>query len=267
MYFRYIKLKLQEIRLWRWFLLVAFFGMITFFDIQSFAKNNNPSFVETVILELNNYFNICYYFLFAIIIISSDIFNCSKEVFYDQVFIKLGTRKKYIKANSIYIAVLSLITLLIFIIITFIIYMIIYKGLYSIHSNNMEIFGLPNLSIVSGFLLSFSLVICRLIFLNASMFLINIKLNYPVGFLFVFFISLLDWWFYEVFQIMEPLFILPIEHTRIFYTEAVAPAMQTVSRVGYNVSYIYWIALIVIEALLLWRVILKKDFITREYIN
>ena len=66
---------------------------------------------------------------------------------------------------------------------------------------------------------------------------------------------------------MEPLYILPIEHTRIFYTEAVAPASGAVFRISYSISYIYWIILIGIEIYIIWRTISKKDFITREYIN
>ena len=257
MYFRYIKLKFVGIKLWRWLLLVIFYFMIIFFDIKAHA--GNYSLIEFIIRELNEYFNICYYFLFAIVIISSDIYDSSNEIFYNHFIIKMG-RAKYIKANIIYTIILSLIILTIFIFIILVIYLITFKAIYIPNENNMMDLGLINLSWASGFLFSFSLILFRLIFLNSGVFLTNFKLNYPIGFLFPFFITIIDWWFYEIFQIMEPIFILPIEHSRIFYTEAVAPAVNNILRVSYGISYIYWLVLIGVELIFMTIFINKRDF-------
>jgi len=88
----------------------------------------------------------------------------------------------------------------------------------------------------------------RLSFLSYLISFINIltKKNY-FGFWGAFFISYIDFKLYEVLLIEYPLGVLPIEHTRILYTEAVMPDFHNVAtRIPFYVSILYWIALIAI---------------------
>ena len=55
--------------------------------------------------------------------------------------------------------------------------------------------------------------------------------------------SFFDRFFYEMFDILSPKGIIFLEHTRIVYTEAVAPACENAVRIPYWHSIIYWIIL------------------------
>lgn len=58
------------------------------------------------------------------------------------------------------------------------------------------------------------------------------------------FICFIDFRFYNQTHIADPLYILPVEHTRILYTSAFSDPMGIVTRGSYIISILYWIILI-----------------------
>ena len=63
-------------------------------------------------------------------------------------------------------------------------------------------------------------------------------------------ITILDRFFYEIFNIQSPLGITPLEHTRIVFTEAMRPILPGDARVSYVSSILYWVIGIAVLALL-----------------
>lgn len=95
---------------------------------------------------------------------------------------------------------------------------------------------------------SLFLLFMRLSFLSYLISFINIITQKShFGFWGAFIISYIDFTLYDVLLIGYPLGILPIEHTRILYTEAVMPDFHNVAtRIPFYISILYWIGLIAI---------------------
>ena len=90
------------------------------------------------------------------------------------------------------------------------------------------------------------LVFLRTFFTTLLMYMLNQRMKFAYGVVVPFIMFLFDWLFYYTFKISEPLRILPVEHTRIFYTEAMAPNWNEVPRFSYWISIAYWLILIAI---------------------
>ena len=56
--------------------------------------------------------------------------------------------------------------------------------------------------------------------------------------------TVIDRWFYEVLNIYQPLGFTLLEHSTIFYSEAVAPTSNDATRISFYVSLAVWIILI-----------------------
>ncbi len=110
------------------------------------------------------------------------------------------------------------------------------------YSSELSSIGLSPLLIC---IISILLILMRNIFCVYTVSLINtLTRKRHWGFWILFLITYIDFSFYRMLHIRYPLGILPIEHTRITYTEALLPSTYEYSRFPYFISFIYWILLI-----------------------
>ena len=102
-----------------------------------------------------------------------------------------------------------------------------------------------NYSPATGMLLSIGLVTLRSAFLMYLMFFMKVLTKqYSWGIWLIFFLGFLDFRFYSQTHILYPLYILPIEHTRIVFTCAFRIPYQQIPRFSIFLSLSYWIILV-----------------------
>lgn len=99
---------------------------------------------------------------------------------------------------------------------------------------------------IAAVIISAILLICRITWTLLVIYICNAGKKHALAIVLPFVFFLFDWQFYYTFKISKPLFITPIEHTRIFYTEAYAPNVDGSPRVSFIISFTYWIVLICI---------------------
>jgi hypothetical protein len=123
-------------------------------------------------------------------------------------------------------------------------------------------------------IISQSLLILRYIFLSLIIFIINLLCKrYPLGVLGAMIVSVVDWLFYEVVYVLtgsyKSLYILPIEHTVLFRIGGfgIENLMNDAERIGVGYSYLYWIVIIATLFYIVYRIVLKKDFMCQEQVR
>ena len=80
------------------------------------------------------------------------------------------------------------------------------------------------------------------------------------GFWCAFIITYIDYMLYRLLMIPYPLGILPLEHTRVTYTEAHVPDFDNIGvRIPYYVSVLYWVGLIAIVYIGLMLIYRKRS--------
>lgn len=152
--------------------------------------------------------------IFAIILIKGDVNtsnyrqNASTHIFLD------------ILLTSIFLILLSTICCLL----TY----IIKNGSISFPYNTFQIDTKNTLSALPSLLLTILLLLLKSNFCMIFISVINFKSNLPMGF-FVLLFTVIDRWFYEVLNIYQPLGFTLLEHSTIFYSEAVAPTSNVVA--------------------------------------
>lgn len=167
--------------------------------------------------------------IFAIILIKGDVNtsnyrqNASTHIFLD------------ILLTSIFLILLSTICCLL----TY----IIKNGSISFPYNTFQIDTKNTLSALPSLLLTILLLLLKSNFCMIFISVINFKSNLPMGF-FVLLFTVIDRWFYEVLNIYQPLGFTLLEHSTIFYSEAVAPTSNDATRISFYVSLAVWIILI-----------------------
>jgi hypothetical protein len=243
--------KFLKIPLWRWLLLFFLFIGISFnsYDYYKFYTHSQPGLFNLVLEHTNNIKELCFLLPFAWLLIIGDI-NILTEP--KSITNKLNCLLRAL-SNILLINFVLIISLLLIDTIS----LLINTGTLSLWSGNPVFNGFPTVLVSILFLffrfVFFSLVIC----------LLNMNLKNPLGIIGVIIINLLDWKFYSIFNLMKPLGILPIEHTRIYYTEALAPMVAGDSRFSFALSFAYWgIIIIILLAMIflsLKRLITKID--------
>lgn len=112
---------------------------------------------------------------------------------------------------------------------------------------------MKNISPVAAVCISALLIFLRTVFTILLMYLLNQRMKFAYGVVIPFIMFLFDWLFYYITRTSEPLRLLPVEHTRIFYTEAMAPNWNEVPRFSYWISIAYWIILIAMLCFYIFR--------------
>lgn len=260
--FNYIKVKVMQLSIFRWLLLALFVVFISYDNVKyCISAFDRFSIFDYLFFVINDEYVICYYLMFCIIIIAADIYNPANNSHELYLLMKIDNRKKWNQNNLITIVFYCLIIILLLIIINSI--MVICFSPYTnlSYKNTLTIEMFKGLNPYYDFAIGSLLILLRLIAIAFLMFAINLKCKkYPMGFIGAIIITLIDRFFYGIFQIMLPLNILPIEHTRVLYTEAVAPVQGY--RGSYLLSILYWGILIYLLYVFIVKIVSRKDFIT-----
>lgn len=253
--------KLFIMPLWRKLLSFVVIFLFVSIDVKLY-KGLKPTLLEFVVIHFNDAKTIDYFYLILIMILSADIFNGAENPYEDIIVLKTGGRKKWFFKISVYTLWLSFAIACVYMLAVCMIGTLGgFTGFY-IDTQFIELKQLHSWQIVGEIILLTGL---RISFLNMLILCINLVcMNNPMGFVAVFVISIIDRFFYETFDIMEPLRITPIEHTRIIYTEAVAPMTYNAMRFPVSFSVLYWIAGIFITINVLYLVVMQKDFGVRN---
>lgn len=214
---RFLKYLKVELKFWKLLIVGVFFYAISTLDLELYT---NASTMDYMIYEINDSHNIIFYWTFCII------------------FLFLEVRRLSIKrilAGSFLIILVYILTI-----------NLSYAFRYGYISYESQFYN-PFMVLF----ISITLLLLRLIFLIETILLVNSASDISLGFLGPFGVSIFDLWFYEVFDIMKPFCITPLEHSRYFYTEAVAPTSEISTRMSFWFSYLYWALLITVFALVL----------------
>lgn len=259
MFTGFIKIKLKETSYFRWLLAFLFMIVVAFFNLKfdTLSDLQFNSLLEYTLYQTNDQINLCYIMTFLIVIVGADIYNGAKNTFDDNVFLKVGNRKRWLLFNLLYIFLLCSVISVTFAVINISFGLQLKIPLIS-YSEKISTTIIDNMVELSFWIL-------RSTFLCLTIFAINLKTkNYPIGFVVPFAICFIDMFAYEILDIMEPMNLLPIEHSRTFYTEAVAPMIESSHRLPYIWSYCYWFFLISIVCYICKAITNKKDFMIQE---
>ena len=211
--------------IWRYFfvMIVLFFTVYTDYSLY-----NDITTLDFITLQLNDALCICFYLLYTYNLIIGDINANGNQI---DAWLRIATSAIIIIA----------------------IYIVCCNGVYLLHEKHLDYNGtsvvntLYGLNPVIATLQSIILVYFRLVFIGGIVLVFNSLWNAPVGILFSSMVTVFDWWFYDLMNIPSPLGITPLEHTRLFFTEAMAPAGADVSRTTSPfISILVWICLIAI---------------------
>jgi len=237
--------KFLLIPIWRWLLLLVLFVGVSFnsYDFMKFSIHSQPGLFDIIVYQNNDITQLCFILPFAWFLIIGDIGNgnaLNKKI---KLF-------NYMLREIRYIFLVNIIVIVLLFFLN-IISLLLNTGTISLWAGRQVGNG------ISTLVISLLFLYLRFVFLSLVIYLINMNLKNQLGILGAIVISLFDWKFYSVFQIAHPLGILPIEHTRIYYTEAIYPMGPGDSRFSISVSFVYWgLIIILLSILILWS--LKK---------
>jgi len=253
--------KLSSIPLWRKILFIIVIVAFVFIDVKGY-QGFELTLLEFIVFHFNDSKTIDYFYLIIIMIISADIYNGAQNPYEDMLILKNGGRKKWFIYISIYTALASFGIICIYLLVACILgfssgFLGLHLGAYLTELKNLNsILIIGEIVMLAGL---------RIWFLNMLIMSINLFcMNSPMGFLAAFIISIIDMFIYEAFDIMEPWGIMPLEHTRIIYTEAVAPAVDQFVRFPVGYSVLYWAIGILTFVVISYRAILRKEFLIKN---
>lgn len=252
--------KFLSMPLWRKILFFTAILTFVYIDVK-LNKGFNLTLLEFIVMHFNDPKTIDYFYLMLMMIISADIYNGAQNPYEDMIVLKVGGKKKWFIKICIYTVLVSYGIICIYLVLTYIIgFLGGFSGVF-LNSQFAELYGLSKFQIIGQIILLSGL---RILFLNMLIMCINLVcMNNPMGFIAVFMISMVDMFAYETFDIMEPWGILPLEHTRIIYTEAVAPPIDRFVRFPMGYSVLYWLIGILIVTVISYLIVLRKDFFTK----
>lgn len=253
--------KLLSIPIWRKLLFFIIIVAFVYIDAKTY-EGYKLSLLEFIIIHFNEPKTIDYFYLLIIMIICADIYNGAQNPYEDMLVLKVGGRKKWFIQIIIYSVIISFGMICIYLLIAYGIGALEgFSGMY-LHSQFEELNNLNSFKIIGEIILLSGF---RILFLNVLIIAINmICINNPMGFLAAFVISIVDMFVYEAFDIMQPWGVTPLEHTRVLYTEAVAPAISGALRIPLIYSVLYWVVGILAFVIFAYIIALKKDFLVKS---
>lgn len=213
------------------------FMIITICAVSSnIDKASNVPNVEFLVYELNSPYYICYYLMFGIILLKGDI---NTKEYNLRVYNSFGLR-------SILVDTLSSGLLIVFLsIVSIVLVNIITNRTFVFQPEQFQIDSINYLTTSSAIVLSIILIYSRCLVCLLTVCVLNNSRNLSIGFTVLLF-TFIDRWLYEIFDIAQPLGITLLEHSTIFYCEAVAPASKSAVRIPFFLSFAIWMILIAI---------------------
>lgn len=252
----YVKIKVYKVSLKRWACFIALMVFVLLYYHNFFNTiNKDHSLLDYLLYFGNNPFIICFYFMFALIILLSDVYSSSNNSYDTVILIKLK-RRRWNTCNILFIVIICIFIVLVTVLFNVVICLLDYHTI----TNASSLYGLK-IDPAAAVLIGYMFITLRLIMMGLLIYITNLISKLNVGFICAIIVTFIDRFFYEMFNIMKPIFMLPIEHTRILYTEAVAPADQYAVRIPFGMSFLYWAILILLLLIILDNIIKKKDFL------
>ena len=192
----------------------------------------NPTFFETILLQTNDPQMVLFPLMYILLLFTRDE--------------NMGIKKERTPFQLLQGAFLSTAIFIGFFVIANLLYCIIFLNISNVFCNtwsfvseyiyiHMSPLVATSVSIILLFV-RFSFILFLISFIN------TLTRTNHWGFWIAFLISYIDFILYDFLKIRTPLGILPIEHTRIIYTEAYIPD-NTATRIPYYTSLLYWIGL------------------------
>lgn len=259
--------KWKSISIWRRILLVVFLtGSIICIAPTTM---DGVGIFEFSVAIFNDPIFICYIMLFAQLLITADTYASSiYRNFDDYLVLYVKGVKRWVFYNYIFLAIESIVLLFAIIAVAWVFFFSSLAGNNAFQNIWISITGISNnVSPFNGFLLSLLFGFLRILFLSLLTFQINLLSKHCIGFLGCVSVTLIDRFLYEAFDIMQPLKITLLEHTRVLYTEAVAPAWDNPVRTGYLQSVLIWLILIILLLLSIMYFAKQKNFFTYDSDN
>lgn len=235
-----LRQELGKVLNWRLLVACLFLMAAAYFDYTALG---GPAIPEFVAYEANDYFNICYYLSFFLLLLSADLGSKHPERL--SAGQGLGVAAAF---SGLEVLLYFLLPMLVCIVVSG---EVDFSGAWS---------GLMDQQVAEMYSpwgamgVAWLLLFARALFLNNLALVVNRATGRPMGMFAILGALLIDWWLYEIFDVAIPWGILPIEHTRLSYTEAAAPAFGEVARGPVWVSLLYWAALIGLLVAVLWVV-------------
>lgn len=235
---------------WRWISLVFLSFLVAsqdkLFFLQQYCSFTASDFILS---ELSDITNICFVYLMLLFIVGSDVYQAGRKSITDKTAVE---------------CVVTIVVTCCEIAFTFTVIIWIVNATTPMTLSepfNAELWlhenGLDSHSSIFylgwAFLLFFFRAFWNLLLIATT----NAILKTYIGFVTPFLISIVDTYFYDVFGIIYPQGLLPIEHSRILYTPATSP--EVFDRPRFIYSFIYWVCICGLVIILLLLVFLRKS--------
>lgn len=249
-----MRLKIKEVNFIirnKWFALFVFLIFMALsseaIDFIRTTNGVNPTFFETLLSQTNETQMILFPLMYVLLL------------FLPEGNMNIKNEKK--PTQLLMEAILSTSLLLLFFIAANLLYCVIFLDTSTLFRNvwsYVSEYIYIHMSPLSAS--SFSLL---LLFFRFSFFILLIDLINKLtrtshwGFWSVFFISYIDFMFYNFLRIRYPWGVLPLEHTKITYTEAYIPD-NTTTRIPYYTSILYWLGLLAVVFFILLLVYKRR---------
>ena len=225
----------------KWISLVVFLVFMALsaetIEYVKISERVSPTFFETILVQTNDPQMILFPLMYVFLLFTM----------YEKI--EIGTKKSPIKLFKS--AIFSAAFYIIFFITANLLYCVFALNIHFVFNNIWSYVGElsdTQLSPLMATSVSLLLLFMRLSFLSYLISFINaLTRKKHWGFWSAFIISYIDFWIYDMLYIEYPLGILPLEHTRIVYTEALTPDFEnTAMRIPYLTSILYWLGLLAI---------------------
>lgn len=219
----------------KWLMLFVFliFMALTASTIDYIRKmeNGSPSFFKLIVEQINEPQMMLFPMMYVLLLFAMD-------------DVKTGSINKGMPWKLLKDAILSSAVYMLFFIAANLLYSLIALNTNNVFNNVWSYTGVlsgTHLSPLAAAVVSVALLFLRFCFLIYLINFINILTKKSHwGFWSAFLISYIDYMLYRLFLIPYPIGVLPLEHTRITYTEAYVPDfIGTGIRIPYYVSLLY----------------------------
>jgi hypothetical protein len=223
-------------------LLISFMSLETCSYLSSCFGKYIPSFYDILIYQTNSSRMICFLFTIIVFLLMIRVIStqkCNELISGD---IKLKTLIINVLRRFLIFYIMLLIT-------NFIIYILYYRFYWAGFNNNwiyINELALARFSPLFSMILSLTFLLLRMFTLTLLALSITIYSKKEIAFIVIVVMTLLDWGIQSLLIILKPLGFLPIEHTRVFYTEALLPNNEGYTRIPFIDSIFYWTILITI---------------------
>lgn len=235
MEFKKCYFEIIKIPKWRWIVAAIFiiFGLWGGYDYTLFSGcPNNVSFFELSLYQNNDQIYLCILIALPILLVLSGV--------------KQNEISRFTYKHSVLLIAFLCFLITIVLIICNIISYLLYPGLEIsfVNEYSSSVFSSSTLKPIWLLCISYLLIFLRVMFCASCVFRYNYIFKSELGIIIPILIAVIDLVFNSIFNIQNPLYILPIEHTRVLFSEAEVPNFMNIERPSIILSIIYWFVLI-----------------------